>query len=216
MLKEPFAVPKGKPDAIPQPVLSSLSIEARLLHHALALHRTLMEVGLDELKELDTKEPDLGQRISAVLRRTLPALRIASKWLKTNYDYVRQGVEGMKAAVTPNEREPTRRRDANITDISIGIPEFWRVYADFTRALSRAFPADRLPPVTGTLQEDVDMRGFLPLVNVMEDHTPKSPQAERSLAEAQVHPNDLQLMRIGDLLADALSLVGIQASSFTS
>ena len=53
-----------------------------------------MQIGEKELAEKpedsiqDNLSRDLAQRITAIFRRTLPALRIASKWLRSNISYI--------------------------------------------------------------------------------------------------------------------------------
>jgi protein SMG7 len=61
-----------------------------MIDHLLDLHGALLEVGEDELRDLPPIDSidDLAQRITATFRRTLPALRIASKWLRANFKYV--------------------------------------------------------------------------------------------------------------------------------
>lgn len=163
-------------------------IESRMLAHVLALHKCLLETGIDQLKEPpppDAAENDLAQSITAIFRRTLPALRIASKWLIANYSYLMA-----HAAADLKDAE----------DINV----FWETFAHFARALSRAFPAKKLPSMAGPLDEDIEMRGFLPLQNMMEEDQAISPKQD------QVHPNVLQLMRISDLLKDSTALVKME------
>ncbi|KAJ7594373.1 hypothetical protein C8J56DRAFT_745711, partial [Mycena floridula] len=176
---------KGSSDSA-QTILSASVIEARIFEYILALHTSLLEVGIDQLKEpppVDAAENDLAQRITAVFRRTLPALRIASKWLLANYDYVMRDLASDVSSTGPI------------------LSTFWKAYADFLRALSRAFPVDRLPSMTGALDEDVEMRGFLPLRDMMGGNSGSR------LPAGQHHPNVLQLMRIGDLFNDAMAIV---------
>ncbi|KAG7442872.1 uncharacterized protein BT62DRAFT_982345 [Guyanagaster necrorhizus] len=169
-------------------LISPTAIEVRILYHILLLHRALLEVGIEELKVPlpdDVEQTDLAQRITANFRRTLPALRMASKWLRANYPYVL-------------EKDKESRDDAS------EITEFWSTFAKFISALSRAFPVDRLPSLKFGLEEDVELLGFLPLKMVVTKR-----QAE---AEEQVHPNVEQLMRISDLLMDAQFLAAEEGS----
>ncbi|KAK0451838.1 hypothetical protein EV421DRAFT_2031552 [Armillaria borealis] len=172
--------------------LSPAAVEVRILCHVLLLHRALLEVGIEELKVPlpdDVEQTDLAQRITANFRRTLPALRMASKWLRGNYTYVIE-------------------KGKEFRDDSSEIAEFWSIFAKFTGALSQAFPVDRLPALTFGLEEDVELQGFLPLkMAVVKRHTE---------AEEQVHPNVEQLMRISDLLMDAQFLADEEASAFGS
>ncbi|KAK0194471.1 hypothetical protein F5146DRAFT_1185063 [Armillaria mellea] len=168
--------------------LSSAAIEVRILCHVLLLHRALLEVGIEELKVPlpdDVEQTDLAQRITANFRRTLPALRMASKWLRGNYTYVIE-------------------KGRELRDDSSEIAEFWSIFAKFTGALSRTFPVDRLPALTSGLEEDIELQGFLPLKMVAVKH--------HTEVEEQAHPNVEQLMRISDLLMDAQFLADEEAN----
>lgn len=191
-------------------VPSTTAIEMRIFMHVLTLHRILMEIGLRELAEPPPKdadsENDLAQRITAAFRRTLPALRIAGKWLKANYKYVMQNeTTAIISTATKHEgRSPA-------------VAQFWETYAHFFCALSRAFPMERLPSLKAPLEEDVEMRGFLPLRKMMGE-TRLSNASENGSTEGlalsqtreEVHPNEEQLMRISDLLFDARAVVEME------
>ncbi|OCH87168.1 hypothetical protein OBBRIDRAFT_782085 [Obba rivulosa] len=218
---------------------STKSTEAEIAAHILAVHRTLLDVGSAEIAETrnDAVEHDLAQRITATFRRTLPALRIASKWLRVHTRYVSQGRHGVadgkysgtsddsdsaknarKRRPTDSRNEHSERRTLQIT----GAQEFWRSYAKFLNALARSFPQDRLPPLNVSLEEDIDLVGFLPLRKVL-DHATSSNRAPkdgghraptRGNAE-RVHPNEEQLMRIADLLEDAKALADAEECPLT-
>ncbi|KAF7982839.1 hypothetical protein HWV62_25800 [Athelia sp. TMB] len=180
------------------PAASAAHIEARITTHILSIHRVLLEVGLVQLGESppqDAAENDLAQQITATFRRMLPALRIASKWLRANFKYVQASADKLEA------------EKRGLCVIISDLPSFWTSYAAFTSTLYRLFPVNRLPALVSPLEEDVDMRGFLPLKKLMvgEGH-------ESSKAIAQVHPNEEQLMRIADLLSDADALVRLENS----
>jgi protein SMG7 len=196
MIRDPGA--SRKAEKSPPPVSAGPAIELRIFTHLLSLHQALLEVGIVELAEAPPEECDLAQRITAVFRRTLPALRIASKWLRSNFSYVMLHLEQESAS------------DSNSLVQRAGGAEvlvFWETFARFSSALMRAFPTERLPLVGLTLEEDVDMRGFLPLKKMMgEGGASDLGPASRP----QVHPNEEQLMRIADLLNDAKALVEIQ------
>ena len=61
--------------------VSAAATEHRIGTHLLCLHRTLLEIGVAQLEETpeDAGDQDLAQRITAIFRRMLPALRMASK-----------------------------------------------------------------------------------------------------------------------------------------
>ena len=77
-------------DSSPIPAGTPAIVEWSMLDHLLDFHGALLEVGEDELRDLPPIDSidDLAQRITATFRRTLPALRIASKWLRANFKYV--------------------------------------------------------------------------------------------------------------------------------
>lgn len=183
------------------PATSSKHWEPFVLTHALDLIGTLMEVSTSEMTGFDNAEGEaktdagqgneaedslaLAQRITAVFRRALPALRIASKWLKANLEYV----------------------------VTNGAEPFWVKYAEFATTLAGTFPPAKLPALSIPLEEDVDMKGFAPLKRTMMETKAFEDANGAKLAVSGdtdglggVHPNEEHLMRIGDLLLDALYL----------
>ncbi|KAF8635724.1 hypothetical protein AX15_000340 [Amanita polypyramis BW_CC] len=177
-------------------------LEWYIVKHVLDMHRALLEIGRDELNvppSHDTKD-DLGQQITATFRRTLPALRVASKWLRANAKYLWQDPEfcayqqkrrGVAVPKMPNK----------ISGHSYHTKKFWEMYAEFSRTLARTFPLAKLPKLTAPLEEDIELGGFLPLRKLMID-VPTDDQG-RVKPREEVHPNEEQLMRIADLLEDA-------------
>ncbi|KAJ3507371.1 hypothetical protein NLJ89_g6337 [Agrocybe chaxingu] len=205
-----------KTETVPPAPGTASIIEWNLLDHLLDLHFALLEVGKEELKDpppMDATD-DLAQRISATFRRTLPALRIASKWLNANFKYVAQDQEFV--AFQEKERakglEISKRWSEKISGYSTKTKRFWETYADFMRSLSRAFPAQKLPKFDAPLEEDIEMRGFLPLRNLMGEKKDSEKNLADGHAREQVHPNVEQLMRISDLLDDAKALAEMENS----
>ncbi|GBE83621.1 hypothetical protein SCP_0506760 [Sparassis crispa] len=205
-------------------------IESRIATHLLDLHLALLEVGIAQLAEApaeDDGEHDLAQRITAPFRRTLPALRLAGKWVRGNVKYV------SLPASQPQEERHSKHIESTIygknaekrekhSMLSIDPQAFWQAYAEFSSTLLRAFPLDKLPVLNSPLEEDREMLGFLPLKNFMfgEVKSVGAAGADSLTADEgkvvpvpeQVHPNVEQLMRIWDLLADARSLVSDENS----
>ena len=178
-----------------------ITIESSIVGHVLGLHRVLLEVGLTQLNESlpqDAEDNDLAQRITAKFRRMLPALRIAGKWLRANFKYVLQA------------QKETKKNSPVL--VIPGLPRFWHAYAQFATELYHSFPADRLPSLFSLLEEDIDMRGFLPLRKLMggSDAGSTSEAEGGTKMAAQVHPNEEQLMRIKDILEDAKVLAGFE------
>ncbi|KAI0672500.1 hypothetical protein C8Q78DRAFT_755992 [Trametes maxima] len=222
------------------PAAASAAVESSIAAHLLAMHRVLLEVGIVQVAEAppeDAGEHDLAQHITAEFRRTLPALRIASKWVRANIRYLAQARQqasgnGVPAdsdvgSSKPKGRDRRRGHDGRSNSappaLSIpGLPGFWQVYAQFSTSLWRTFPQDKLPKVATTLEEDIELAGFLPLKKFIPSEVVDAAAAARENAKEsrngasnspfqvvqpeQVHPNEEQLMRIADLLADAQAL----------
>ncbi|KIY49856.1 hypothetical protein FISHEDRAFT_40434 [Fistulina hepatica ATCC 64428] len=183
--------------------------QTRIFMHLLDVHRALLEVGIEELKEplpSDMPSNDLAQKITAAFRRTLAALRIASKWLIANYDYVAHGME----------KDRTRANEKGRTSTT-PLVRFWTSYADFMRTLQRSFPVGNLPNLSAPLGEDLDLQGFLPLKQTLLAREPASADSASSDNQGAdglsgEHPNVVQLMRISDLFSDANTIVAMEDS----
>ncbi|KAF5384215.1 hypothetical protein D9615_003379 [Tricholomella constricta] len=209
-----------RPEVPPPPEGTSVIIEWHILEHLFDLHRALLEVGLDELRvppPRDAPGDDLAQRITAIFRRCLPALRIASKWLRANFKYVTQDHEfdAYQEMKRTEGVEIVRDPKYQFSRISKRTQHFWEAYARFASDLSRTFNLYKLPPLTAPLDEDIDMKGFLPLKNMMEGVNPdmEGRASSEILRQAQeAHPNEWQLMRIADLIEDAKEITKLQNS----
>jgi protein SMG7 len=172
VLRSPGAKRRPRPNPI---------VEAQISGHLLAIFRSLLEVGLQELADDPAGDTDdIAQKISAILRRMLPALRMVNKWLRTHYRFY----------ASDEKRQPAE-----------DVAEFWKVYTRFFTTLGQKFPIERLTRLETPLDEDLDVRGFLPLTKLM-----VADNSEEGVDLAQVHPNEEQLMRIWDLLSDAKTL----------
>lgn len=178
-----------------------LANELRIFNHIVHLLHTLFQIGIVQLSDAvnfpepaingtnHSKEgqPDLAQNITAVFRRTLPALRIGTKWFNAHLDYVSE-------VVAKFGRDPE-------TSVEALMSNFWFTCDDFVTSLGKIFPLGRLPKMEVTLEEDIEVNGFEPLRKVMNDVT-TGVDNETALTQSQMHPNEEQLMRIGDLLLD--------------
>jgi protein SMG7 len=216
MIRDNTANHHARDDSSPIPTGTSKIVEWAMLDHLLDLHYALLEVGKDELKDPPPMDgvDDLAQRISATFRRTLPALRIASKWLRANFKYVIQDQEFACFQQTEKGKGSERKTKAanKISAHSTKTLQFWKTYAQFSLALSLAFPANKLPSLSAPLEEDIEMRGFSPLRNLMGESKISNEKLSDGAGQSreQVHPNVEQLMRIADLLDDAKVLVGME------
>ena len=186
--------------------------------HALAITSELMGLAVRETQEVQLHEalqapataPKaeqpllLAQSITAVLRRALPALRIASMWLLSNTDYLARYDSTAGSFAAGDSSVPP--------EVCAAVRGFWTSYANFTNALARAFPARLLPMSKGhvLLEEDIDMLGFAPLKRRMKEASiGKAAQevsgvtANAAATSSAMHPNEEQILRICDLLGDA-------------
>ncbi|EST09043.1 DNA/RNA-binding domain, Est1-type [Kalmanozyma brasiliensis GHG001] len=149
------------------------------------------------------------RNLTAVVRRTLPALRIGSKWTKTHLEYMqriekraRDAVQqhgGMDADVVRSgmEAQPDSERPdphhAAYADTLEAMDRCWSQYVDLINSLRYAFPFDSLPNIgkVGTvgapglcLEEDSDMRGFAPTRKATQSTIPGGTTISFGMGEA--------------------------------
>ncbi|KAJ7192466.1 hypothetical protein GGX14DRAFT_595803 [Mycena pura] len=263
-----YAQPQA-PAPAPAPALPALGKGRRGRGAARGGPATVVTVGDVRSAETATSaKPELAERISAEFRRTLPALRVGSKWVIANWAWVCAaagggGVTDDAARAKQNgngKMEAEKEHSEEELELSAQLVRFWAVYAEFLRRLARTFPVALLPalslPVARQefggadaagqddvavpgetveveleLEEDLDMRGWLPLRGLMggpcslpsydDDATKEMVIAggqqgtlERRTVglKEEVHPNVEQLMRIGDLLRDGRRIVELEGS----
>ncbi|KAK4054561.1 hypothetical protein OIV83_001055 [Microbotryomycetes sp. JL201] len=217
-----------------------VNLEPHLLIHVLSFYRILLVIGQTEVLDLvvasrDTNsgaEIPLAQLISAVFRRTVPALRILSKWLMGNLEYIARVQQRLEMRES-KQRSPPSTQDAQdphtAVDSSLdvdhtdgfalqqAIDSFWTAYADFNNAIKDAFPIAKLPSAREGgvwLEEDVDLLGFAPLRRSTRDTKPRLHGIPTDAAEVgkQVHPNEEELMRIAELQSDAVLVADSESS----
>lgn len=235
---------KATDGAIKSESSPSLHVELQLLDHVLSLSRVLFKIAASQtrqaLEDAKVRAPSApasmrptnngesdgaaAKNITAVMRRIIPALRIASKWMKAHLDFIERcqtlcitrAAEGMPASAEGSEDESRALAAADLNLIQ-SVEDFWTSFVDLINTLRYAFPFDSLPSLGGVgpmgaaalaLEEDVDLRGFIPTRRGMltQDDAAYKP------AYRQLHPNEEQLMRIADLLVDAKVVAESQAS----
>ncbi|KAJ7652481.1 hypothetical protein DFH06DRAFT_536413 [Mycena polygramma] len=98
-------------------------------------------------------KPELAERISAEFRRTLPALRVASKWVLGNWgwmaDAAASSANGSKAHV--NAKDGGEGESMEEIELRAQRARFWTTYAEFLRRLARTFPGALLPRLSEPL-----------------------------------------------------------------
>lgn len=134
-------------------------------------------------------------KVTAVARRVLPALRQYSSWLVSN------------AALLVAE--------VGDTSLNVQIKELWKIYASTLTLLATTFPVSELPRIEYLLEEDVDTLGFKPFTNdrtwkrYFQDQNRETRNRKPKWNDRGVerqHPNVEMLGRIRDFLVDGLTL----------
>ncbi|KAF2271615.1 uncharacterized protein EI97DRAFT_462665 [Westerdykella ornata] len=158
----------------------------------------ILQPELDRLSEGDDvhqngrRTPQLSDKITAVARRVLPALRLYSTWFLRYWR-----VLGAEAVATMLR--------------NVEVQELWKAYAGTLSLLASTFPAAELPSDTYMLEEDTETIGFQPLISPEtkklwyngNEMKQKWSDLERN------HPNTEMLMRVRDLLVDGLVLADL-------
>jgi hypothetical protein len=217
------------------------------LVHVLSLYRILLSIGtsttddlLASTSESNPRSPDPASNISAVLRRTLPAIRILSKWLGSQLDYIgrvdarliaretRRGMKGGRDDGSHRGEDDVNAEDYDEDERAEGISikseelsqvliRFWTVYSGFSNTLLQAFPSSLISDAKSDaivwLEEDVDMLGFAPLKKGMKEGS-EGQGIEIDKVGKDVHPNEEQLMRIRDIKKDAIGIAVNQVRFF--
>ncbi len=168
---------------------------------------TLLQILQPELEQFAGEDVegqgtvDYSDRVTAVARRVLPALRNYSSWLVTS----------------TNLRLLANYGRLDDVAIHVQVKELWKSYAHTLTLLANTFPAQDLPQVEYLLEEDEDTIGFTPL---MAEETsgryytpdtlsiPEKAQKPRWQDEGQErsHPNVEMLSRIRDFLTEGVKL----------
>ncbi|UZJ57167.1 hypothetical protein CBS101457_006487 [Exobasidium rhododendri] len=211
---------RGKEDG---GISSSINSEQQILLHLVGLFKLLAKVGTLETRDAmeaskttsstDLRESDppinVANNITAAFRRMLPALRIASKWIKSQLEYLERsrGLLPKEQGSSQENAEAMLLFSEQRKLLASAIGQLWSEYVSFLNMIRFAFPFDQLPKL-GTVgqsgmtslnfEEDRDMKGFVPMKKAMLVDA-KSDGAK----ESQLHPNEEQLIRIADLLIDA-------------
>lgn len=163
---------------------------------------TLLQILSAELERFATEDNECkesqhgSEKITAVARRVLPALRNYSSWLLINHGSL---VEAQK-------------QDKD-TALSVQIKEFWPVYANILTLLASTFDVISLPEVEYLLEEDEETLGFKPLINdatsrrYLSDTIAKNKPRMLDPGIERNHPNIEMLYRIREFVIDGLDMV---------
>lgn len=197
----------------------------------------MLQVGSTETNELVSSNKDanldtstsLALNISAVVRRALPSIRILSKWIMGQLEYLGRVEARLEAkekrsptTSTPNpEKEDLTSGSISLSELQIAFRQFWKAYVAFSNSILLAFPTDSLPNALDEgiwLEEDVDMLGFAPLRRGMKEGIASALGVPVEIARVgrDVHPNEEQLMRLADIQKDAKLVAGSEVRLFFS
>jgi hypothetical protein len=148
--------------------------------------------GNDVKQHNGDRSTQLSDKITAVARRILPALRLYSTWFTRYWNVL----------------------NANIAETlnTVDVQELWKAYAATLTLLASSFPVDQLPQEDYMLEEDTDTIGFEPLIhpNTMKTWYNGETMKQKWTDLERNHPNVEMLMRVKDLLVDGLILTQIE------
>nr|CAG8437562.1 3947_t:CDS:10 [Entrophospora candida] len=125
---------------------------------------TLLDLCVSELEEVSNEKSNenydhdhMGENIAvqilpAPVKRSLPSLRIGTKWILANLQYL--------SSMT-NDISKDSDVKGDLTKITI----FWEKYAKFMNLLEKLFPHEKGIPLSVPLKEDFEMNGFYILKN---------------------------------------------------
>ncbi|KAK9332200.1 hypothetical protein V1520DRAFT_335478 [Lipomyces starkeyi] len=170
-------------------------LATRMLKFNVAMISCLLKVLNEELETVRSKEAPVDiqtEGVSAVARRVLYGLRIYSAWLMVN-------AKSMNVAEEV-EQFPT---------LSVQIRDMWIDYADTLSSIAVLFGNLNLEKTDVLLKEDIDLIGCEPLKGGF--HGIRAEAEELTFAEieevtSRLHPTEETLLRISDLLTDAVTL----------
>ncbi|SNX86288.1 uncharacterized protein MEPE_04997 [Melanopsichium pennsylvanicum] len=197
-------------------------VEFQVTAHVLGAFRELAAVDTAETREAMESNKELAavlqevdapsapiKNLTAVVRRTLPALRIVTKWTKTHLEYMQRIEKRARDAMSQyGETDPivvrsemevrpdSERPDAHhaaYADTLESMQRCWSQYVDLINSLRYAFPFELLPNIGKVgavgapalcLEEDSDMRGFAPTRKATQSTIPGGTTISVGMGEA--------------------------------
>ncbi|GIK00485.1 hypothetical protein Aspvir_004510 [Aspergillus viridinutans] len=161
---------------------------------------TLLQILLAELEKFAvedslSKDAKSGpDKVTAVARRVLPALRHYSSWLLI-----------VSHSLVAHKEEKD-------TPLAVQITEFWKIYANTLSLLASTFDVVHLPEIDYLLEEDEETLGFAPLNKdaASRRYLSATGQQKPRMTDVGVersHPNIEMLYRIREFVIDGLDLV---------
>ena len=140
------------------------------------------------------------RKVTAVMRRILPAVRHYSSWLTCNIDLL-VGYTGPSAPY-------------NLASL---VKDFFGMYASTMTILASTYNAESLPMIEYLLEEDEDTIAFKPFDNGSSRYLEKTSNTLKPKFHThgvdRHHPNVEMLARVRDLLTDSVKLAIKEVSS---
>jgi hypothetical protein len=148
----------------------------------------------------------LSPHLTPTLRRILPVLRIAFKWLerKPHTPYLGQSLDGRP----PTPLDALASNSSHLDAILVRVAAVHATHASFANLLLETFPPTELKRLTMPLEEDVELKGFQPLRR-KKTHAGERVQGNEEEGKDD-HPNEVELMRIWSLVNDAWGMTKIE------
>jgi hypothetical protein len=171
-----------------------ISREGIVLTHVMDLHLGFIKLAIAHLDPATMPSGTTpAEKIAVPLRRILQSLRVSSRWVCANLDYLYRSTNPDKAA----------------PGLTKTMGEFWSSYAQFLTALQAAFTPSDLQSIADwkvTLTEDDDFAGFTPFKGSLVPYIPPEDEV-KEVPISQVPPNEECLLRIRDVIVDGIELV---------
>ncbi|KAI9669795.1 MAG: hypothetical protein M1829_005050 [Trizodia sp. TS-e1964] len=152
------------------------------------LQPELERVMTDDFENQGSENSIASEKITAVARRILPALRNYSTWLVSNSTLLVAQIGD--------------------TALNVQIKEMWKIYANSLTLLVSTFPVGELPCLPYLLEEDEDTIGFTPFSS--DNAKPRYFDGEKLKPKwhdpgvQRCHPNVEMLARVREFLKDGL------------
>ncbi|KAK9371027.1 hypothetical protein V1509DRAFT_574217 [Lipomyces kononenkoae] len=166
----------------------------QLLNFNVAMLACLLKVLNEELETVRSSEAPIDiqtEGVSAVARRVLYGLRIYSAWLMVN---------ARSMTLAEIEQYPT---------LSVQLRSLWMAYADALSSIAILFGNLNLEKTDVLLKEDIDLIGCEPLKGGFQGIRGRAEEltfVEIEEITSRLHPTQETLLRISDLLTDAVTL----------
>ena len=145
---------------------------------------------LDEVAVHDDNSNDGSEKLTAVVRRVLPALRHYSSWLRSSSSSLHKQTD---------------------ETVVVHVREFWKRYAEALTVLTTTIDVENLPSVEYLLEEDLETVAFIPLsTGASADRYRQNNLTKPKIGDTGVqrlNPDQEMLARVRGLILDGIQIV---------